>query len=469
MPEHKIVIGKEEWVSLPELALPAIKARIDSGAKTSALHAFNIQPYEEDGVSYVQFEIHPLQQNRKVLQICRARVIDRREIKSSNGETERRYVIRTPLKLGDTSWDIDVTLTNRDEMGYRMLLGREAMTGRVLIDPDGALYLGNVNLREAKGYYQLMRREGDPLSLVLLASNQDLYSNRRIMEACEERGHKVEFVNLKHCYMNITSRKLEVYYRGGQSMGHVDAVIPRIRPNMTFYGCAVLRQFEAMGVYCLNDALPIARSRDKLRSLQMLSARGIPMPVTSFAHSPIDTADIIRMVGGAPVVVKLLEGTQGKGVVLAETQKAAESVINAFKSLQANILVQEYISEAGGKDIRCFVIDGKVVGAMQRQAANGEFRANLHLGGSASSIKVTAEERKVAVRAAKAMGLDVAGVDIIRSKEGPKVLEINSSPGLEGIEAITGQDIAGLMIECIEKRLTGHRKDDDASPYSNST
>jgi ribosomal protein S6--L-glutamate ligase len=210
-----------------------------------------------------------------------------------------------------------------------------------------------------------------------------------------------------------------------------------------------------MGAYCLNDAVSITRSRDKLRSLQMLSGRGIPMPVTGFAHSPMDTGEIIKMVGGAPLVIKLLEGTQGRGVVLAETSKAAESVINAFKSLQANILVQEFIKEAGGKDIRCFVIDNKVVGAIQREAASGEFRANLHLGGVATPVKITADERRIAIKAAKAMGLQVAGVDIIRSKTGPKVLEINSSPGLEGIESITGKDIAGMMIECIEKYVRG--------------
>lgn len=450
---EKIIIGKEEWCSLTELGLPAIKARVDSGAKTSSLHAFNIHQFEEGGKRYVHFDIHPIQNVRKTIQSCRGLVVDRREVKSSSGDKEHRPVIKTPITLGNETWEIEITLTNRDSMGYRMLIGREAMTNRVLIDPDSSLCLGTVSAEEVKGHYTTVKPKKDGLRIVVLASNPNLYSNKRLIEAGEERGHEIRFVNISQCYMNISSEKPEVHYRGGQLLDDVDAVIPRIKPSMTFYGCAVARQFQSTGAYCLNDAVSISRSRDKLRSLQLLSDKRVPMPTTGFANSPMDTSDIIKMVGGAPLVVKLLEGTQGKGVVLAETGKAAESVINAFKSLHANILVQEFIKEADGKDIRCFVIDGKVVGSIQREAAAGEFRANLHLGGSASSVKITADERKIAIQAAKAMGLQVAGVDIIRSKSGPKVLEINSSPGLEGIEGITEKDVAGLMIECIERKL----------------
>lgn len=456
--ENKIVIGKEEWCALPELGLPAIKARIDSGAKTSALHAFNIHSFQEDGKHYVHFDIHPVQNDRKTIQSCRGLVVDQRAVKSSSGEKERRYVIRTPLTLGGESWDIEVTLTNRDSMGYRMLIGREAMTGRVLIDPDSSMSLGDVSASEVKAHYKTAQPKKDGLRIAVLASNPELYSNKRLMEAGEQRGHEMRFVNISQCYMNISANSPEVYYRGGQLLDEVDAIIPRIRPSMTFYGCSVVRQFHSTGAYCLNSATAITQSRDKLSSLQLLSNKSIPMPVTGFANSPIDTSDIIKMVGGAPLVIKLLEGTQGKGVVLAETAKAAESVINAFKSLKANILVQEFIKEAQGKDIRCFVVDGKVIGSIQREAAAGEFRANLHLGGTASAVKITAEERKIAIAASKAMGLDVAGVDIIRSKGGPRVLEINSSPGLEGIEAITEKDIAGMMIECVEKKLRRKRK-----------
>lgn len=449
----KIVIGKEEWCNFPELGLPAIKARVDSGAKTSSLHAFNIRPFEQDGKKYVHFDIHPIQDNRKVIQNCRGLVVDRRSVKSSSGEKEKRLVIKTPVTLGEETWEIEVTLTNRDSMGYRMLIGREAMKERVLIDPDSSFCLGSIDEATVLKHYHTVQQKKSGLRIVVLASNPELYSNKRIIEAGEERGHEMRFINIRQCYMNISSSDPEVHYRGGELLDGVDAIIPRIKPSMTFYGCAIARQFQAIGAFCLNDSVSIARSRDKLRSLQILSNGNVPMPTTGFAHSPVDTAEIIKMVGGAPLVIKLLEGTQGKGVVLAETGKAAESVINAFKSLQANILVQEFIKEAQGKDIRCFIIDGKVVGSIQRQAAAGEFRANLHLGGTASSVKITAEERKIALNAAKAMGLKVAGVDIIRSNSGPKVLEINSSPGLEGIEDITGKDVAGLMIECVEKHL----------------
>lgn len=451
--EQKIIIGKEEWCELHELGLPGIKARVDSGAKTSSLHAFNIYPFEEHGQKYVHFDIHPIQGSRQIIQRCKGLLVDRREVKSSSGEKEKRHVIKTPITMGGESWEIEITLTNRDSMGYRMLLGREAMKERILIDPDSSFCLGSRNETVVSKLYKQPARTTQGLRILLLASNPDLYSNKRIIEAGEQRGHDIRFINIRQCYMNISSDQPEVHYRGKEMLNEVDAVIPRIRPSMTFYGCAVLRQFQSLGSFCLNDSTSIACSRDKLRSLQLLSDKTIPMPTTGFANSPVDTSSIIKLVGGAPLVIKLLEGTQGKGVVLAETNKAAESVINAFKSLHANILVQEFIKEAQGKDIRCFVVDGKVVGAIQRQAAAGEFRANLHLGGTASAVKISAEERKIAINATKAMGLKVAGVDIIRASDGPKVLEINSSPGLEGIEDITGKDIAGMMIESIERNI----------------
>lgn len=295
------------------------------------------------------------------------------------------------------------------------------------------------------------------MKIALLASNPDLYSHKRIIEAAEARGHTVEFIAIKDCYMDITASKPEIHYRGGEILGQYDAVIPRIRPAATFYGTTVLRQFAAQGAYCLNGPVAISRSRDKLRTLQILSGHGINIPKTGFADSPRDTKDLIKMIGGAPLIIKLLEGTQGIGVVLAETNKAAESVINAFKSLKAQILVQEFIKEAKGIDLRLFVVGDKVVAAMERQAAPGEFRANIHLGGTGRKAKITPTERKMAIKAAKAMELRVAGVDIIRSERGPMILEINSSPGLEGVEAATNVDIASLMIEHIEKNAKGKK------------
>ena len=288
------------------------------------------------------------------------------------------------------------------------------------------------------------------MKIAILSTNRNLYSTRRLVEAGAERGHEMPVYNHKRCYMNIMSSNPEIHYNGAAIHG-VDAIIPRIGASVSFYGSAVVRQFEMMGVYSLNESVAIGRSRDKLRASQLLSRKGIGLPKTGFASAPGDTDDLLKLVGGAPVVIKLLEGTQGVGVVLAETRKAAESVIEAFRGLKANFIVQEFIKEAGGADIRCFVIGDKVVASMIRQAKEGEFRSNLHRGGSAKLVKITPEERQTAVRSARVMGLNVAGVDLLRSARGPVVMEVNSSPGLEGIENATGRDVAGMIIEFIEK------------------
>ena len=288
------------------------------------------------------------------------------------------------------------------------------------------------------------------MHIAILSRKAELYSTSRLVEAAKKRGHKVSVINPLRCYMNITSHHPAIHYMGEKLEG-IDAVIPRIGASITFYGTAVVRQFEMMGVYCLNESVAISRARDKLRSLQLLARKGIGLPVTGFAHSTKYTDDLIDMVGGSPLVVKMIEGTQGVGVVLAENEKAAQSVIQALRSLKANILVQEFIQEADGADIRCWVIDSKVVAAMRRQGPEGEFRSNLHRGGKATTVKITPEERSTAVRASKIMGLRVAGVDMLRSNHGPVVMEVNSSPGLEGIEKTTGKDVAGMVIAYIEK------------------
>jgi len=453
MLQEKVIVGSEEWCSFPVLGIPTIKARVDSGAKTSAMHAINIAPFIKNEENWVKFDINPIQNNNKTVIHCESKLVDKRIVKSSSGFREQRYVIGAELEIGGKKWTIEITLTNRDSMGFRMLLGREAMSGRVLVDPEEKYLLGQPTNENLKELYKTTEKAEKGLRIGLLASNRELYSNKRIMEAGEMRGHEMTFLNIKECYMKLDATKPEIHYRGGRILNDFDAIIPRIRPSITFYGCALTRQFEALKVYCLNSAAAITQSRDKLFSLQLLLNHGVEIPTTGFANSPLDTDDLIKMVGGSPLIVKLLEGTQGKGVVLAETKKAAESVINAFKSLNANILVQEFIKEANGKDIRCFVIDGKVVAAIQREALPGEFRANIHLGGTASIIKVTSEEKKIAIKAAKAMDLKVAGVDIIRSSKGPLLLEVNSSPGLEGIEGATNKDIAGEMILAIEKNF----------------
>lgn len=295
------------------------------------------------------------------------------------------------------------------------------------------------------------------MKIAVLSQKKNLYSTRRLAEAARQRGHDVKLIDPLRCYMNITSHQPMIYYRGKLLVG-IDAVIPRIGASILFYGTALVRQFETMGIFTLNRSTAISCARDKLRSMQLLSCKGIGLPVTGFAHAPDDIKGVIKMVGGAPLVIKLLEGTQGIGVVLAETNKAAESVIDAFWGLQSNILIQEFINEARGSDIRCFLIGGKVVAAIQRQAREGEFRANLHRGGKAVAVKLTSEERAMATRAAKAIGLDVAGVDILRSDRGPLVIEVNSSPGLEGIETTSGKDIATEMIKYIEENVHTHSR-----------
>jgi ribosomal protein S6--L-glutamate ligase len=296
------------------------------------------------------------------------------------------------------------------------------------------------------------------MKIGILSRKASLYSTARLKEAAEERGHAVSIVDYSRCYVNITSHRPTVLLAG--KVLEFDAIIPRIGASMTFYGTAMVRQFEMAKTYSLNTSQAIARSRDKLRALQLLAREGIGLPVTGFAHSTKDIDGLMHSVGGAPVVVKLLEGTQGIGVVLAETNKAAESVISAFRQLDANILVQEFIKEAGGADLRAFVVGDKVIAAMKRQGPEGEFRSNLHRGGTASVIKLTPEERSTAVRSARALGLRVAGVDMLRSNHGPVVMEVNSSPGLEGIEQATGKNVAGGIIEYIEKNAQpGKTKD----------
>jgi len=286
------------------------------------------------------------------------------------------------------------------------------------------------------------------MKIGILSRRASLYSTSRLRDAARERGHEVRIVDPLRCYMDITAKRPKVMY-GGAALDF-DAVVPRIGASVTFYGTAVVRQFEMMGVFTAAESQAISRSRDKLRSLQLLSREGIGLPVTGFARSPKDVDGVIDLVGGAPLIIKLLEGTQGMGVVLAETRKAAESVIGAFRQLDTNILVQEFIEEAGGSDLRAFVVGGRVVASMERHAAPGEFRSNLHRGGSANPVKLTTKERNTAIRAARVMGLNVAGVDMLRSERGPVVMEVNSSPGLEGIETATQVDVAGEIIEFIE-------------------
>lgn len=294
------------------------------------------------------------------------------------------------------------------------------------------------------------------MKIAILSRNRRLYSTRRLVEAATARGHQVKVIDVLRCYMNIQPGRPEIWY-GARRLQGVDAVIPRIGASVTFYGTAVVRQFEMMGVYSVNESVAITRARDKLRALQLLARKGIAMPATGFAHSPDDTRGVIGLVGGAPMVIKLIEGSHGQGVVLAETGQAANSVIDAFRELDAYFLVQSFIAEAGGADIRCLVVGDKVVATMRRVAKDGDFRANLHRGGRAESVEITPQERQMALRATRIIGLNVAGVDLLRTRQGPMIMEVNSSPGLEGIEAASGIDVADRIIEFIERNAQPHK------------
>ncbi|SMC74240.1 30S ribosomal protein S6--L-glutamate ligase [Primorskyibacter flagellatus] len=445
-----LTFGWEEWVALPDLGLPALKVKVDTGARTSALHAFDIETFGPATRPKVRFTIHPIPGRDDLIIPCSAPIIDRRDVTSSNGEAEPRYVISTPMKVGNESWDIEITLTNRANMASRMLLGRQALKDHIQIVATDRFCQPELSYDV---YHSTKVRKSAPNRALRIAvlSRENNYSTRRLVEEGEERGHSVEVIDTTRCYMAINQLAPEVHY-DGKRLPRYDAVIPRIGASITPYGTAVIRQFETIGTYCLNGSAGITASRDKLHAHQVLASQKIGMPTTAFAASPKDTSNLIGLVGQAPLIVKLLESTQGKGVVLAETKKAAESVIDAFRGLRANFLVQQFVKESAGEDIRCLVIAGKVVASMKRTGAEGDFRSNLHRGGSATSVRITKEERDTALRAARAFNLGLAGVDLLRSDTGPKVLEVNSSPGLEGIEKASNKNITGLLYDSIEAR-----------------
>lgn len=448
MKTNKLIeIGWEEWVALPELNLPAIRAKVDTGAKTSALHAFMVEKFIEDGVEKVKFGIHPVPERPEIEVYSVAHLIAEREVTSSNGQTELRYVIRTIAQFGKAKWPIEISLTNRETMNYRMLLGRTAMEGKVLVVPEQSFLLGSLSVE----LYEKIRtkKHERALNICLLSREPNNYSTARIASAAEGRGHHVDIISTTKCYADVGSLSPSIHYQG-RVLDKYDVVIPRIGVSITFYGLAILRQFESLGTYCLNTAESIANSRDKLLTHQLLGRSRIPMPITAFGHSPGDAKDLISIVNGAPLIIKLLHGSQGESVVLAETHKAAKAVIQVFRSLGANFIVQEYIKESAGRDIRCIVLGNKVISAMERRSQGEDFRSNLHQGGKGYSIKITAEERKIAVKAARILGLKFASVDLLRTDKGPRVLEVNSSPGLEVIEAVTKKDLAGALIDFIE-------------------
>ena len=447
--ENNNFVGWEEWVSLPELNLPALIAKTDTGADTSALHAFNIQIFGKENNQMVRFGINPINTNERFSVFCSAKIIDQKNITSSNGISELRYVIETEILIGSVKKKIPITLTNRENMKYKMIIGRSALDGfKISADKSFLQTILSFDLYKKTKNYSYRRS----LRIGILSLEPNNYSNLHIIQAAEKNGHFCEILNTKRCYLNIESDNPEVHY-DGKILPHYDVIIPRIGHSITRYGMAVVRQFEAMGTFCLNSSASIGTSRDKLAAHQVLALNRIPMPDTAFANSPRDTQSLVNLISGAPIVVKLLESSQGKGVILAETKKAATSVISAFQKLQAPFIVQDFVKDSNGSDLRLFVIGDKVIASMLRSASENDFRSNLHLGGTATKVKLTQEERKIAKRAVKAMGLSIAGVDILRSSDGPKVLEVNSSPGLMGIETVNNMDIASKIVDYAEKRL----------------
>jgi ribosomal protein S6--L-glutamate ligase len=460
MAKQKLLqIGWEEWISLPELGLPVIKAKIDTGAKTSAIHAFMVEKVIEGNETKVRFGIHPIPNQPEIEIYCKAHLVDEREVTSSNGQTELRYVIRTMVQFGRKKWPIEMTLTDRETMAYRMLIGRTAMEGKLNVVPGKSCLLGVGDLSVYDSH--IKRKKKKKLKICILSRARDSYTTDRLASVAESRGHSVEVINTTRCYVDI-SAKPTLHYRG-KILPRYDAVIPRIGPSITFYGVAILRQFESLGTFCVNGSSAIAHSRDRLFTHQLLGRAGVALPTTTFAHSPDDIKGMIRLVGGAPLVIKLLDASAKKSVILAPTNKAAEAVMEAFRGLEADFITQEYIKKGSGKDIRCFVLGNKVVAAYGREIFEKE-DFNVDLPKKSKPIKLKLSEQKMAVRAVRTLGLKFALVNLFRTPEGPRIVDVNATPSLRGAEEILNIDIAELIIEYVEvharprlpKRVVGY-------------
>ena len=452
-------IGWEEWVSLPDLGLPIIKAKIDTGAKTSAIHAFMVEKIVEGNETKVRFGIHPIPNQPEIEIYCKAHLVDEREVTSSNGQTELRYVIRTIVQFANKKWPIEMTLTDRETMAYRMLIGRTAMEGRLSVVPGKSCLLGIGDLSVYDSI--IKRKKKKKLKICILSRARNSYTTGRLASVAENRGHVVEVINTTRCYVDI-SEKPTLHYRN-RILPRYDAVIPRIGPSITFYGVAILRQFESLGTFCVNGSSAIAHSRDRLFTHQLLGRAGVSLPTTAFAHSPDDIKAMIKLVGGAPLVIKLLEASARKSVVLAPTNKAAEAVMEAFRGLEADFIAQEYIKRGSGKDIRCFVLGNKVVAAYGREIFDKE---DLYTDApkNIQPIKLKVSEQKMAIRAVRTLGLKFASVNLFRTKEGPLVVDVNATPSLRMVEEVLSIDIIDMIIDYVEaharprlpKRVVGY-------------
>ncbi|MGO4915685.1 putative ATP-dependent zinc protease [Pseudogemmobacter sp. W21_MBD1_M6] len=431
-------LGWEEWAALPDLGLPALKVKVDTGARTSALHAFDIEPFDDAGTPRLRFGVHPVPGRDDISIVCTADVADRREVISSNGEAELRYVIRTDIRIGTRQWPIEITLTNRTTMAYRMLLGRTALDEEIRVSPSESFCQPKLTY---DGYSGVETGHPRPLAIAILTREPEAYTTRRLIDAGEAAGHRVDVIDTARCYMMIDARTPEVHCDGAR-LPRYDAVIPRIGASMTAYGSAVLRQFEMIGTYCLNGSAGVTATRDTMAAHQTLARAGLTLPVTALAHSPKDSGNLMGLVGPAPLMVKLMDAPPGQDVVLAETRKSAQTVISAFRGLKADFLVQSFLRDA--VSLRLVVVGKKVAAAVEWQ------------GSDAPQVKKTvpsAEERRAALRAAKAFGLGFAAVDMLRRADGPMVLKVSTTPALEQAERITGKDIAARVIDDLTHRL----------------
>ncbi|WP_226782349.1 RimK family alpha-L-glutamate ligase [Oceaniglobus trochenteri] len=443
-------LGWEEWCALPQLALPALKVKVDTGARTSALHAFDIEPFGPPDAPMVRFAVHPIPGRHDLVVRCTAPVHDRREVTSSNGETEYRYVILSPIAIGPRQWPVELTLTDRGAMAYRMLLGRQALEGGAVVAPGESFCQPQLSYDVYPGARRHAPAPDRPLSIAILSREPDAYTPRHLVDEARARGHRIDVIDTARCYMAMNALSPEVHCDGAP-LPRYDAVIPRIGATMSGYGAALVRQFETIGTHCLNGSEGITSSRDRIHAHQLLARYHIGMPATAFAASPKDTGNLIVLAGRAPLVLKLLDNAAGDGTVRADTKAAAASVITAFRGLNANFLVQDYLPDAAGRDIRCLVLGGKFIAALERPP--GGDTTDLDRRAHTQPARTTKAERDTAQKAARAFKLGLASVDLLRTPEGPKVLSLSATPGLSRFETATGRNIAALVLDLLEKRL----------------
>ncbi len=457
---QKTIVGRVEWANLLDFDIDGIKVKIDTGAKSSTIHAENIRIREnKKGQNIVYFTIHPLHEDRKIKIKCKSQLIDWKKIISSNNTFEIRPVIKTKIKIGNKIINSKLSLTNRGDMTYPVLLGRADFKDWAVVEADKVFLQGELDPLEI--YKDLIKehsKNNQTLNIGILGNTKDLYSNKRLIEEITNKGHKAEFIKIEKCYLRINSNTKSLFYKNENIQDKFDVILSRIGVPTTHFGTTILRHFQTSGVVCINNPEAILNTRDKFKTYQLLSQKHIPLPDTGFSYSYSGISKLVEEIGEPPIIIKLLKSTQGKGVILAESKVAAKSMLGALKNIKADVMVQEYIKESKGRDIRAFVVGNKVVASIERIVSDeNEFRSNIHMGGVGKKINLTKKEKEIAIIASKVLSLDISGVDLIHSNEGLLVLEVNSSPGLEGIEKATEVNIAKKIVEYIEKKIFSKR------------